>query len=271
MRQRQAVPVQSGATIKPLRVLQPDDTLPDYETTLATIESEKQKLMDANAENSRKMAELAEQEQLAFQAKQAARRQEKVDLRVLADYYRELAAEQTDRSKADELAQWAMDCDRQSRTIIIEGEAEADPVSLASAPPLAWWERHRQAMAVGLAVVTALIILVAGEYFHLFRDLILEQNKSLPLEQQMQPYDWTSIQKLAFEKMVQFSDLPIALVMLLLVMPPVAFYVLPFMNSKPDFWHEFKHELTPFQRCSLATCFILGFLLLAVLAHIVKS
>ncbi|WP_375445756.1 hypothetical protein [uncultured Fibrella sp.] len=260
----------STGEVKPLKMVQVgDDPAARYEAELADIESRKRALADDNKAREKEMADLVEAERQAFAKKQEARKREKTELRNLAKHYREMAAASEDRQQADELLRWAMECHEEAQQIIIEGEAE--PVVLAaSIEPEAWWERNRKLMAIGVVVLTCLLIWAMSEYFQMFRDMIIEQNKALPPEQQMQPYDRTSIQKLIFEKLVQATDLPVALLMLFIVMPPVAFYVLPFARSKPDFWSDFK-TLTPAVRCTIATCFVLGFLLLAVLAHLVKS
>ncbi|KAB7728027.1 hypothetical protein F5984_19935 [Rudanella paleaurantiibacter] len=270
MRNRQAATVSTEAEVKPLKVVKPE-VQPDYSAQLKAIESRKEAIRQAEAERLRELDELAEQEAKARDNVKQANRQQKADLLSMAKYYRELAVEQTERPKADELIGWAMDCERQARLIVIEGEVEEAPQAAAEAVEKpSFLERHRQLVSVGVILLVGALIYIAGEYFNLAREIIIERNKLLPPEQQMQPYDITSFQKLAFEKMVQFTDLPVALLLLLLVMPPVGFYVLPLIRTKPDFWYEFKHELTPYQRCVLATCFVLGFLLLACLAHLVK-
>lgn len=243
-----------------------------YADELATIEARKQALIQAAEARERELADLAEAEKHTLLKRQVALKESKAELRSLANQYRAAAATQQDRHQADELLRWAMECEEEARQISIEGESEADDTQeigqiVARSP---WWADHRVWAGIGAAVGIVAVLMLCSTYFHMIREQILALNKTLPAEQQMQPYDQTSFQKLAYEKMVQFSDLPVALLMLLLVMPPVALYVLPFRRSRPDFWTEFKTELTPWQRCELASRFVLGFLLLAVLAHLVK-
>ncbi|MEZ0484313.1 hypothetical protein [Fibrella aquatica] len=247
-----------------------DDPSADYDAALEEINAKKRELAQANQETEKQMTDLVAAEKLAYAKKQEARKREKADYRTLAKHYRDLAADQADRAQADELLRWAIECDELARQIIIEGETEPAANIEKAAERLPWWERERELMAIGIVLFTSLLIWAMSEYFQMFREMIIEQNQALPPEQQMVPYDRTSMQKFIYEKWVQATDLPVALLMMFLVMPPVAFYVLPFARSKPDFWTDFK-SLTPAYRCTIATCFVLGFLLLAVLAHLVKS
>lgn len=265
---------QAVGEVKPLKLAQSagDEPASQYEAKLAEIEAKKQEIAQANQARQQEMTDLVEAEKRLHTQKQEARKREKTDLRNLAKHYREMAAASEDRRQADELLRWAMECDEEARHLIIEGEvepeAQADPRSIQARSP--WWASGRVWAGIASALGIVAILLITSEYFHLIREQILAANKALPGEQQMQPYDMTSFQKLAYEKLVQFSDLPVALLLLLLVMPPVGLYVLPFWRGKPDFWTEFKTELTPWQRCELASRFVLGFLLLAALAHLVK-
>lgn len=271
MRTRQKATATSD-DIRPLGVVLNTDPVRDYAAEAKAIADQKATLDKQIADAQRQQDELAQQEADTIYAANEAKKREKADLLAMVKYYRELATEAPDREKADELIGWAMDCERRARAIWIEGERDElapPPAALLQTKP-SFLERHREVISVSVILLVGGLIWLAGVYFEHARDLILLANKALPPEQQMQPYDMTSYQKLAFEKMVQFSDLPVALILLLLVMPPVGIYVLPFVASKPDFWYEFKHELTPYQRCLLATCFVLGFLLLAGLAHLVK-
>jgi hypothetical protein len=186
-----------------------------------------------------------------------------------ADDFRRQAMLATDPNEKKSLYGWATEADlevvRIERGLGIFREEE--PVV---ADHTSWFQRNRFLTAL-LQVVGVLVgILYFHGLFEGFGETILEDNKGLPIEQKLQPYDVTSIQKLFYEKLVVFVDLPIALVVLFLIVPFVGFYVLPFVRSRKDFYTEFYEELTSWQRAIITTAFCLGLLFFLALSHNVK-
>ncbi|QHV97949.1 PRKR-interacting protein 1 [Spirosoma endbachense] len=186
-----------------------------------------------------------------------------------AQNFRQEALKATSEADKRSLYEWATEADHEAAMI----EAELGIVSKAAqvAPekqPFLLRNKGIMALLQVLGVILAII------YFHgLFEGFGLDiaaDNLKLPIEKQLQPYDATSIQKLFYEKLVVFVDLPIALLILFLVSPFVGFYVLPFVKSKKDFYTEFYEDLTPWQRTCITTAVCLGLLFFLALSHNVK-
>jgi len=131
--------------------------------------------------------------------------------------------------------------------------------------------RNHRLLAILQVVGVIAAIWLLKWYFQEFRLSILEDNAKLPEgATPVSPYDDSSLQKLVFEKLAVFTDLPIALIVLTLIVPFVGFYLLPFLKARKDFHTEFYEELTPWQRSVITTCFVLGLLLFLALSHMVK-
>lgn len=183
--------------------------------------------------------------------------------------FRKEARETKDESEKRKLYEWASEADLEVARLAAE-LGIVRPDETAQVEKKSFFRRNRWATAF-LQVMGALAAIL---YFHGqftgFSDYINEINRGLPVESKLQPYDVTSIQKLFYEKMVVFIDLPIALLLMFLIVPFIGFYVLPFLKSRKDFYTEFFEDLTPWQRSLLTTIFSLGLLLFLALSHNVK-
>ncbi|MGM9510195.1 hypothetical protein ACS5NO_20840 [Larkinella sp. GY13] len=234
---------------------------------LSAIEAEEDRLKaDLARIESQKLA-IEDRKRQAQEAERTRQIAERDSLLEDAQDFRAQARQATAEDEKKTLYGFAADSERQARDIDrLLGLATADQPT----PPKAWFEQHHRLMLAFQLLGVVVAMWVAYNAFTDLHNTIQEVNKSLAFDKQMQPYDLTSVQKFAYEKFVQLTDLPIALLLLLLVVPMVGFYVLPFVQTGKDFYREFFDELTPWQRSKLATCFILGFLLLAALSHLVK-
>ncbi|GAB3937013.1 hypothetical protein [Larkinella terrae] len=222
---------------------------------LERIESQKQAIEDR-----KRQAQETERNQLVA---------ERDSLLEDARDFRQQARQAPNEDEKRTLYSFAADSERQARDIDRKlGLATSDPSE--ASPDKRWFEQHHRLTLAFQLLGVFVSLWVAYNSFTDLHNMIQEVNKSLAFDKQMQPYDLTSVQKFAYEKFVQLTDLPIALLLLMFVVPMVGFYVLPFVQSGKDFYREFFDELTPWQRSKLATCFILGFLLLAALSHLVK-
>ncbi|MGF7217474.1 hypothetical protein GGR92_003648 [Spirosoma lacussanchae] len=232
---------------------------------------------DAIQERKRQL-ELEEQEleRKRFEAQQAER-ERKLDaynaLRDDANGFRATAAKETDEASKKTYVQWALDADRQAVQLarelglaIEEPEPELEPTTLEKVTSLL---RHRVGALVQMILLGA-AIMWASTNFESIGQHIQELNKSLPVEQQMNAYDLTSNQKFFFEKYVEFWDLPVGLFKLLILVPFVGLYLLPFIRSRKDFFTEFFEDLTPYQRCVITLAFVALFILHSALSHGVK-
>ena len=185
--------------------------------------------------------------------------------------FRREARKCTDEAEKRSLYEWATEADNEVRQIELElGIAHEAGQDSAPEDNKSFFERNRLLTALLQVVGVLVAILYFHGKFNSFRAEIETMNQGLAVEKQLQPYDETSIQKLVYEKLVVFVDLPIALLVLFLVVPFVGFYVLPFLKSRKDFYTEFFEDLTPWQRSIITTVFSLGLLFFLALSHNVK-
>ncbi|MVM37240.1 hypothetical protein GO730_05695 [Spirosoma sp. HMF3257] len=231
------------------------------------IQAQKEALQEQENELELKMQQAQEQEQ-------ARKLEEYNNLREDATGFRATAAKETDEESKRLYVQWALDADKQANQLARElGLAIEEPEDIhqesKAVKAVGSLLKHRLGAVVQISLLL-LAIWVANHYFNSTGEHIKEVNKVLPVEQQMSAYDETSVQKFFFEKWVEFWDLPVGLFKLLIMVPFVAFYMLPFIRSRKDFFTEFFEDLTPYQRCLLTLSFIALFVLHSALTHGVK-
>ncbi|WP_093827520.1 hypothetical protein [Spirosoma endophyticum] len=219
---------------------------------------------------------LAQRKAQLQQQKQAAAAEERNRLTVQLNKakdagvnFRREARETTSEAEKRQLYEWATEADLEVGRL----ESELGIVRKADQPAVrhqTFFQRNRWAVAV----CQVLAVLVAVLYFHgqfnNFGDNIREINHGLQADEKMNAYDDTSMQKLMYEKMVVFIDIPLALLLLFIVAPFMGNYVLPFMKSKKDFYTEFFEDLTPWQRSIITIILSLGLLFYLAVSHNVK-
>ncbi|MBO9638783.1 MAG: hypothetical protein J7576_11470 [Siphonobacter aquaeclarae] len=235
----------------------------------SSLEAEKleaQKMQAAAAARLEAIAATEQQEQEAARAAGIAAMNER-----LADaaYLKAQAREETDEREKRQLFLMAGKEEEKARTIAVElGLSQSAPGSETEKRP--WWYFTPAKMALYQILGILSLLYFCYTSFTGYQARIAEMNKTLPFDKQLQPYDETSLQKFFFEKLVQFSDLPTALLMVFLVVPFVGFYVLPFFGYGRNIYTEFKEEISPWQRIKFTAFIVLGFLFYLALSHLVK-
>lgn len=181
--------------------------------------------------------------------------------------FREMAKMETDQAEKENLFRLALAETEKANAIALELGISPDDQAEVK-PKIPFLKRP----IVAIAQVAGILLLISWAYkaFNQFHDYIQTLNQNLAPERQLQPYDLTSMQKFFYEKMVIFSDLPVALLIVFAIVPFVGFYVLPFFRSKRDFYTEFTEDLTAWQRSLLTTIIFLGVLFYLALSHTVK-
>ncbi|MGM9509557.1 hypothetical protein ACS5NO_17610 [Larkinella sp. GY13] len=213
---------------------------------------------------------LLQKQREAQQAHQARLREERQELREAAIHYRSLAAEATEKEQADKFLAWAEENEEKARAIVVDGDEANEAPAVKKVPVWRRLATHRLAGA-GQLLGLALMVSWSLGMFNEFGMKIQETNKALPIEQQAQPYNLTSLQKYFYELFISFLDVPFSFLKLLLIAPFVLYYLLPFIKSgKRDFITEFFEELTPYQRCVLTVIFLALCFFSQSLAHVVK-
>ncbi|MGA0558285.1 hypothetical protein ACO2Q8_16620 [Larkinella sp. VNQ87] len=185
-----------------------------------------------------------------------------------AQNFREMARNESDPEEKRTLLSLAREDEQKAYQIGLELGLDQDVPAQDEKPRAPFLKRPVVAFLQVAGILAA--ISFCYRQFNQFNQYIQELNAKLPVEQHLQPYDVTSIQKFFYEKLVVFADLPVALLILFLMVPFVGFYVLPFLKSKRDFYSEFYDELTPWQRSIITTILCLGLLFYLALSHSVK-
>lgn len=252
-----------------------NDVIDDQDENLSEFDREQKKLEQMKQHIRQQEFDLEQKREAA----EAAERQRKLEaynaLRDDATGFRATAAKEADEASKKTYIQWALDADRQAVALARElGLAIDEPVADEPAEPSTLEKvhsllRHRVGAVIQVILLVAAIVW-ASTNFDNIGDHIKLVNKTLPVEQQMNAYDETSNQKFFFEKYVEFWDLPVALGKLLILVPFVGLYLLPFIKSRKDFFTEFFEDLTPFQRCLITFGFAALFVLHSALSHGVK-
>ncbi|MDF7817931.1 hypothetical protein P1X15_10005 [Runella sp. MFBS21] len=233
-----------------------------------------------------KAAELAQQaakelEEAEKIKQEAAKRQLHREYEIFmtdADNYRQ-SSRNPDISDAEreKYLRWAAAADSNARQIGIElgiiapPDAQSETNEDENTAKIRRNKLHRILAAFQVVGLLGILWMTLDAFFFI-GNLITQANANVPEGgQSLRPaYDLTSVQKYVYETFTMFADLPRAALLCLLVMPTVVLYIVPIIKSKKDFWTEFFHDLTPWQRALISVITVLGFLLLSVLAHMAK-
>lgn len=172
----------------------------------------------------------------------------------------------------EKFLRWSAAAEANARELGIELGIVAPEVDEDEKTATARRNKLHRILAVSQILGLLGILWMTLDAFFWVGDVISNHNANVPEGgQTLRPaYDLTSVQKYIYESFTMFADLPRAALLCLLVMPTVVLYIVPIIKSKKDFWTEFFHDLTPWQRAILSVVTILGFLLLSVLAHMAK-
>ncbi|GAB4050400.1 hypothetical protein [Spirosoma litoris] len=245
------------------------------EQTVDPFELAAQKLRDQQAQLQRDMDALEEQRQQAEEAERQRKIEAYQALREDAAGFRATAVQETDEASKKMYVQWAVDADRQAVQLARElGLAIEEPVEPGEAERSTMDKvksllSHRLGAIVQITLLVAAIVWASTNFTNIGHEIQV-LNEKLPLEEKMNAYDITSNQKFFFEKYVEFWDLPVGLFKLLILVPFVGLYLLPFIRSRRDFFTEFFEDLTPYQRCLITFGFVALFILHSALSHGVK-
>lgn len=234
------------------------------------IQKQKEQLQEQENELELKMQEAAEQEQ-------ARKLEEYNNLREDASGFRQTAAKEEDAESKRLYVQWALDADKQATVLARElglavdepEEPQQESKAVAAVRSLL---KHRLGAVVQISLLVAAIWWANSNFLHIGQEIKVYNSSltALSTDDKISAYDMSSNQKFFFEKWVEFCDLPVGLFKMLIMVPFVAFYMLPFIRSRKDFFTEFFEDITPFQRCIITLCFVALFVLHSALTHSVK-
>lgn len=237
---------------------------------LATL----QKQATEAAELAQKAAlELQEAEKAKTEAKKKQLHREYEGILADAENFRQSSRNpQISEAEREKFLRWSAAAEANARELGIELGIIAPEVDEDEKTATARRNKLHRILAVSQILGLLGILWMTLDAFFWIGDVISNHNANVPEGgQTLRPaYDLTSVQKYIYESFTMFADLPRAALLCLLVMPTVVLYIVPIIKSKKDFWTEFFHDLTPWQRAILSVVTILGFLLLSVLAHMAK-
>ena len=216
----------------------------------------------------RRRAELVAQKAAAAEAERQKQTAIYQNLLQDAKNYRSEAAQATDQATKLLLLHQAADVTAEANRLGVElgilqsPDAETDPDKKR---PYRWGTAFIQ-----LGGLLAVIAWCYGRFFDLKATIEAYNQKVEPFSQ-VRPYGLDSIQKVFFEKMVLCTDLLALLGVVGIIAPSVLLYLLPFTGSNHDLSHDFKTELTAWQRVCISVSLVLGLFLCLGLSHLVKA
>ena len=84
------------------------------------------------------------------------------------------------------------------------------------------------------------------------------------------PYDESSIQGIVYDNLIQLTDIPKLWLFLLILLPPLFFYILPFVKTKASPWGDFQ-AVEPQTRLWLLYAYCALIFLASALSHLAGS
>lgn len=136
------------------------------------------------------------------------------------------------------------------------------PFICAKHKAIRWIMRNLAWVQAGLLVF---FLLVSWGGFKVYESKIHAYNASLDdtqiISEKINPFNDANIQRVFFEKGLEFMDLGLIFVFLLIIAPTVLLYVVPFINAPNNFSDDFNKSLSPWQRV-LTVLFLVSALLL---------
>lgn len=139
-------------------------------------------------------------------------------------------------------------------------------------PVFAWLKRHMPYLQV-FALVAMFGAFVYG--FKFYEQRINEFNASLTeeqlLTQKINSYNDANLQRIFFERLLQSTDLFLCFGFIMIIAPSILAYVMPFLPTKKDFYHEFFNDLSPWQRVLSFLILLSSLLFYFALGHTVNT
>lgn len=175
-----------------------------------------------------------------------------------------------DREKIENYLHLAREAEKEANTLRLDlGIAQAEGTEIAPEVSKSFWEANH---GVAWLVSLGLAILSIWTCYHFVMSYKAEidiANSAIvdPSLKIGNPYDESSIQGIIYDNLVQFTDIPKLWLFLLILVPPIFFYCLPFVKTKVSPWVDWQ-EVSPATRLWLLYAFSASIFLVSALYHL---
>jgi hypothetical protein len=135
-----------------------------------------------------------------------------------------------------------------------------------------WIMRNIAMVQIGLL---AFCLLGTWGGFKLYEAKINAYNASLDeteiISEKINPFNDANIQRVFFEKGLEFMDVGLLFIFLLILAPTVLLYIVPFINAPQNFAEDFTKQLSPWQRVQSVLFLVFALLLYFGLKAVVNT
>lgn len=175
-----------------------------------------------------------------------------------------------DREKIENYLHLAREAEKEANTLRLElGIAQAENFEIVPEVSQSFWEANHGAawlVSLGLAIIS---IWTCYHFVMTYKAEIDIANSKIvdPSLKIGNPYDESSIQGIIYDNLVQFTDIPKLWLFLLILVPPIFFYCLPFVKTKVSPWLDWQ-EVSPATRLWLLYAFSASIFLVSALYHL---
>lgn len=175
-----------------------------------------------------------------------------------------------DREKVENYLHLAREAEKEANALRLElGIAQAESIEIAPEVSKSFWEANHGVawlVSLGLAVLS---IWTCYHFVMSYKTEIDIANSKIvdPSLKIGNPYDESSIQGIIYDNLVQFTDIPKLWLFLLILVPPIFFYCLPFVKTKVSPWVDWQ-EVSPATRLWLLFAFSASIFLVSALYHL---
>lgn len=182
----------------------------------------------------------------------------------------ESASTKPDREKIENYLQLAREAQQEANTLRVElGIAQAESVDETTDEKPSFWTQHYAKAWIVSMVVAVLSIWSCYHFVMKYKTDIDKENATItdPSLKIGNPYDDSSIQGIIYDNLVQFTDIPKLWLFLLILVPPIFFYCLPFVKTKVNPWLDWQ-AVSPATRLWLQYAFSALIFVASALYHL---
>ncbi len=178
-----------------------------------------------------------------------------------------------DKDKIENFLHLSREAEKEATALRIElGIAPSAIVDAAPESATSFWaENHVWAWLVSLSFAILSICTCYHFVMQYKTDIDLKNANIIdPTAKIGNPYDDSSIQGIIYDNLVQFTDIPKLWLFLLILIPPIFFYCLPFVKTKVSPWTDWQ-QVSPATRLWLLYAFSTSIFLASALYHVAGS
>jgi hypothetical protein len=193
-----------------------------------------------------------------------------------AKRYEEWAKSETSKVNSDkelieQYLQMAREATNEAKALQMELGLETQVMPATEMSKGTWSLLHNWSWAISL-LVTIFAVYFSYTGVLEYKDVIDAKNAAIddPSLKIGNPYDESSMQGIIYDNLIQLTDIPKLWLFLLILMPPMFFYMLPFVKTKNSPWLDFQ-AAEPATRLWLLYGFSALVFLSSALSHLAGS